>query len=174
MVIKEAQRSFTYLNLYNYNIDAVVVNRVIPDNVTDDYFKVWKDIQHKYKEMIHESFSPVPIYNAPLFEREIVGLEMLDRLGKEVFASEDPVSIKYNIRTQQVEKSGDEYVLSINMPFVDKKDIALNQKADEIILKVGNVKRTIILPRTLLNYSVKGAKFDKETLKIRFGDENEK
>ncbi len=174
MVIKEAQRSFTYLNLYNYNIDAGVVNRVIPDNVQDDYFKVWKDIQHKYKEMILESFSPVPIYYAPLFEKEIVGLEMLERLGKEVFKNENPVECKHNTRTQYVEKDGNEYVFSVKMPFADKKDIKLNQKADEIIIKVGSAKRTITLPRTLLNFSVKGAKFENDILKIRFGENNEK
>lgn len=174
MVIKEAQRSFTYLNLYNYNIDAVIVNRVIPDNVTDEYFRVWKDIQRKYREMILESFSPVPINYAPLFEKEVVGLEMLERMGNEVFGGEDPVKIRFNSRTQQVEKTDGEYVYSIQMPFVEKKDLTLNQKADEIIIRVGNVKRTITLPRTLLNYSIKGAKFENEILKIRFGDENEK
>ena len=173
MVIKEAQRSFTYLNIYNYNVDAIVVNRVIPDNVTDDYFKVWKDIQHKYKQMILDSFSPLPIYYAPLFEREIVGFEMLERLGNEVFNNNDPVKMEYNIQTQQVKKEDGNYVFSIYMPFTDKKDLSLNQKADELIIRVGNVKRNITLPRTLLNYSIKGAKFENEILKIRFGDENE-
>jgi arsenite-transporting ATPase len=170
MVIKEAQRSFTYLNIYNFNVDAVVVNRVMPDVVTDDYFKAWKDVQQKYREMIVDSFSPIPIYYAPLFEREIVGLEMLERLGGEVFSEGDPVKVEYNLRTQTVEKTEDGYVFSINMPFVEKKEIALNQKADELIIKVGNIKRTVTLPRTLLNYTIKGAKFENEILKIRFGD----
>jgi arsenite-transporting ATPase len=174
MVIKEAQRSFTYLNIYNYNIDAIVVNRVIPDNVTDEYFKVWKDIQQKYKVMIKESFSPIPIYYAPLFEREIVGTEMLERLGDEVFESRDPVKMEYNLRTQEIKKEKDEYIYSIHMPFVEKNEVSLNQKADELIIKVGNIKRTVTLPRTLLNYSVKGAKFEDEILKIRFGDINDK
>lgn len=174
MVIKEAQRSFTYLNIYNYNIDALIVNRVIPDNVSDEYFKVWKDIQQKYRIMIKESFSPIPIYYAPLFEREIVGIEMLERLGDEVFESRDPVKIEYNLRTQEIKKEKDEYIFSMHMPFVEKNEVSLNQKADELIIKVGNIKRTVTLPRTLLSYSVKGAKFEDEILKIRFGDINDK
>ncbi|MCX7710756.1 MAG: ArsA family ATPase [Clostridia bacterium] len=169
MVIKEAQRSFTYLNIYDYNVDAVVVNRVIPDNVTDDYFKVWKDIQVRYKEMIKDSFSPIPIYYAPLFEKEVLGLEMLTRMGEEVFKKENPVKINYNIRTQQVKKEKDEYIMDIYMPFTEKKELSLNQKGDELIIKVGAVKRTITLPRTLLGLSVAGAKFEDETLKVRFG-----
>lgn len=174
MVIKEAQRSFTYLNIYNYNVDAIVVNRVMPDNVTDDYFKVWKDIQKKYKQMIIESFAPIPIFYAPLFEREIVGLEILERLGKEVFDNKDPVKIEYNVRTQEIKKENGEYVMMIRMPFVDKKEVVLNQKGEELIIRVGNIKRTVTLPRTLLSFTVKGAKFEEEILKIRFGDEDAK
>ncbi len=171
MVIKEAQRSFTYLNIYNFNVDAVVVNRVIPDNVTDEYFKVWKDIQKNYRVMIEDSFAPIPLYYAPLFEREIVGLEMLERVGTEVFRDENPVSIKFSQKTQQIEKVDDGYTLSLYMPFTDKKDLSLNQKSDELIIKVGNVKRNMTLPRTLRGLSIAGAKFEDETLIINFGGE---
>jgi arsenite-transporting ATPase len=171
MVIKEAQRSFTYLNIYNFNVDAIVVNRVIPENVSDDYFKVWKDIQRKYNEMIIDSFSPLPIYYAPLFEQEVLGLRMLNRMGEEIFKEENPIDIKYNVRTYTITKQNNEYILSIYMPFVDKKEVALNQKGDELIIRVGNIKRNVTLPRTLLNLSVKGAKFENETLNIRFGGE---
>jgi arsenite-transporting ATPase len=169
MVIKEAQRSFTYLNIYDFNIDAIIVNRVIPDDVKDQYFKVWKDIQRRYREMIVESFSPVPIYYAPLFEQEIVGLGMLERMGDEVFKKESPVEIKYDARTQVVRKEGDGYVFLIYMPFTNKKELSLNQKSDELIIKTANLKRSITLPRTLLNLTIKGAKFEEDTLKIRFG-----
>lgn len=174
MVIKEAQRSFTYLNIYDFNVDAVVVNRVIPANVTDDYFKVWKEIQKKYKEMISDSFSPIPIYNAPLFENEVVGLEMLERMGEEIFKDEDPIEIKYNKRTQEVTKEGAEYVFSIYMPFTGKNDLDLNQKGDELIVRTANLKRNISLPRTLQGLDIAGARFEEDTLKIRFGGkENE-
>jgi len=171
MVIKEAQRSFTYLNIYDFNIDAIIVNRVIPDTVSDDYFKVWKDIQKKYQEMIVESFSPLPIFQAPLFENEIVGLEMLRRMGDKIFGESDPATIFYDARTQYVEKVEQEYIMSIYMPFAEKGDLSLSQKGDELIVRVGNLKRNITLPKTLLNYFVTGAKFDNETLKVRFGSD---
>jgi arsenite-transporting ATPase len=172
MVVKEAQRSFTYLNIYDFNVDAVIVNRVIPENVTDDYFKVWKDIQKKYRAEIQESFSPVPIYYAPLFETEVVGTQMLNRMAAKVFGEENPVEIKFDGRTQQVEKDGEDYILSIAMPFVEKSDLALNQKGDQLIIKAGAIKRSITLPRTLLNFTVKKAVFEKDILKIRFGGES--
>jgi arsenite-transporting ATPase len=172
MVIKEAQRSFTYLNIYDFNIDAVIVNRVIPENVTDDYFKVWKDIQRKYKTDIIESFSPIPVYYAPLFETEVVGMTMLGRMAEEVFKDEDPVAIKYNGRAQKVDKDGEDYILAIPMPFVDKKDLSLNRKGDQLIVKAGSIKRNITLPRTLLGFSITKATFEDEMLKIRFGGES--
>lgn len=171
MVIKEAQRSFTYLNIYDFNVDAIVVNRVIPDDVKDNYFSVWKNVQRKYRETIIDSFSPLPIYYAPLFEQEVLGLDMLMRMADEAFKGDNPVEIKYSKRTHIVSKEGDEYIFSIYLPFTDKKDLALNQKGDELIIRAGNVKRNIILPRTLLSHWIKGARFEDETLKIRFGGE---
>ncbi len=174
MVIKEAQRSFTYLNIYDFNVDAIIINRVIPESVNDAYFKTWKDIQNKYKEMIYESFSPVPIYQAPLFENEIVGLQLLQRMANEVFSDENPTEIKYNIRTQEIKKEGHKYILFIRVPFTYKNDISLNQKGDEIIIKSNNIKRSITLPKTLQSLSIESAKFEEDTLKICFGGkENE-
>jgi len=171
MVIKEAQRSFTYLNIYDFNVDAIVVNRVIPDNVSDSYFKVWKDIQKKYKEDIVDSFTPIPIYYAPLFETEVVGMTMLNRMAEEVFKDDNPIEIKYNGRAQKVDKDGEDYILAIDMPFMDKKDLSLNQKGDQLIIKAGSIKRNITLPRTLLDFSIKRAKFEDEMLKIWFGSD---
>ena len=98
MVIKEAQRSFTYLNIYDFNVDAVIVNRVIPEGVTDDYFKVWKEIQKKYQGYDNgQLFTDPDLLMLRCLRTEIVGLEMLGRMGDQVFGDEDPVAIKYNV-----------------------------------------------------------------------------
>jgi len=168
MVIKEAQRSFTYLNIYNYNVDAVVINKVIPDTVSDNYFAVWKDIQKNYIEMTEESFNPIPIYYAPWFEREVVGTDMLKRMADDVWGDEDPTEIKYNFRTYEIDKTETGYTLSIYLPFSDKKDLSLSQKGDELIIRAGRVKRNVTLPKTLMSLTVAGAKFDEDILKINF------
>ncbi len=173
MVIREAQRSFTYLNIYDFNVDAIIVNRVIPENVTDSYFALWKEVQKKYKNDIIESFAPIPIHYAPLFENEVVGIPMLNRMAAEIFGGGDPTEIKYNGRAQEIRKDGEDYILDIRVPFLDKDDLSLNQKGDELIIKAGSVKRSITLPRTLLNLSVKKAKFEDESLKIWFGSDKD-
>jgi arsenite/tail-anchored protein-transporting ATPase len=173
MVIKEAQRSFTYLNIYDFNVDAIIVNRVIPDDVTDDYFKVWKEIQSNYKKEVIESFSPIPIYYAPLFETEVLGTSMLNRMANAIFNDENPVGIKYSGKVQEVIKDGNGYILTIEMPFMDKKDLSLNQKGDQLIIKAGNIKRNITLPRTLLEFAIKHAKFNNDRLNIWFGSDKD-
>lgn len=169
MVIKEAQRSFTYLNIYDFNVDAIVVNRVIPDNVTDDYFKTWKSIQSKYRSEIMDSFAPIPIKNAPLFESEIVGLVMLERLGAAVFEESDPSLVLYNQRTQHIEKTPEGYNFDLYMPFIEKSELALNLKGDELIIRTPTLKRNITLPRTLQGRPITSAKFEADHLRIKFG-----
>ncbi|PGY05764.1 arsenic-transporting ATPase [Bacillus cereus] len=170
MVIKEAQRSFTYLNLYDYNVDAIMINRVIPDTVTDSYFQAWKDAQKKYKALIQDSFQPLPIYEAPMFEQEVIGLPMLERVGDALFKDDaEPTAVKFNGRTQYVKKDGDAYIFVLSIPFSDKSELSLNQKGDELIIRAGSVKRNITLPKTLTHLSVQGAKFEGDVLNIRFG-----
>jgi arsenite/tail-anchored protein-transporting ATPase len=173
MVIKEAQRSFTYLNMYDYNIDTIIVNRLIPNTVSDHYFDAWKANHEKYKTIIEESFQPLPIYYAPLFEQEVVGFNMLERMGEAIFLPNDnPVEMKYTLRTQHIRKIENEYLLSLPIPFVDKKELSLNQKGDELIVRAGAIKRMITLPKTLTYLSIKGAKFEENMLNIRFGGVN--
>lgn len=169
MVVKEAQRSFTYLNIYDFNVDAVVVNRMMPEDVSDNYFSVWKEIQKKYNAEIIDSFSPIPIYYAPLFETEVVGQAMLERMADAVFMDESPAEIKFIGRTQSVVKDGNDYILSIDIPFVEKEALSLNQKGDQLIIKAGSVKRSITLPRTLTALTISKAKFEEIRLKIWFG-----
>jgi arsenite/tail-anchored protein-transporting ATPase len=168
MVIKEAQRSFTYLNIYNYNIDAIIVNRVIPGQVNDDYFRGWKDIQKRYRTLIDESFSPVPVFEAPLFEQEVVGIEMLNRMGEAVFDDRDPEAILYRSRTQTVEKNETGYRMTVLMPFAGKEEVQLSQKGDELVIRVGAVKRVMTLPRSLISQRVTSAKFEDGGLTLHF------
>jgi len=168
MVIKEAQRSFTYLNIYNLNVDAIIVNRVIPMDVTDGYFSAWKEIQKKYRTLIDESFSPIPVFEAPLFEQEVVGTDMLFRMGETVFGESDPEAILYRSRTQKVEKNETGYIMTVIMPFTGKDEVQLSQKGDELIVRVGAIKRVMTLPRSLISHRVTSAKFNNGELKLHF------
>ncbi len=169
MVIKEAQRTFAYLNLYGYLTDAVVSNRLIPARVQDSYFDSWKESHEKYSQMIEEAFSPLPILKAPLFDQEVVGLDMLRRMAESIYGDSDPTEIAFVGQTHSVDKKDGRYVLSLLLPFVEKENLQLTRSGDELIVHIGNRKRNLILPRVLVSLDVQGARFDEDTLVITFG-----
>jgi len=169
MVIKEAQRTYTYLNLYGYATDAVISNRLIPSGVQDSYFDSWKENQEKYGRMVEEAFSPLPILHAPLFDQEVVGDAMLRRMAQAIYGEDDPTKVYFVGQAQRVEKKDGCYRLSLPLPFVEKGDIDLTRSGDELIVHIGNRKRNIVLPRALVNLDVLGARYQENTLVITFG-----
>ena len=173
MVIKEAQRTFAYLNLYGYLTDAVISNRLIPDRVQDSYFDSWKESHEKYSQMIEEAFSPLPILKAPLFDQEVVGLDMLRRMAESIYGDDDPTKMYFVGRTHSVEKKDGRYVLNLRLPFVEKENLELTRSGDELIVHIGNRKRNLILPRVLASLDVQSARFDEDTLVITFGADEE-
>jgi arsenite-transporting ATPase len=174
MVIKEAQRAYTYLNLYDYHVDAVIVNRVLPNGGAGGFLAGWHDAQRKYEATVRAAFDPLPILEAPMFEQEVVGEEMLGRLGEAIFADADPTALLQHTRPQRLEKEGSDYVLCLDLPFVAKDEIELVQRESELFVKVGPYKREISLPRVLARRQKRTAKFDASgrTLRIHFAAED--
>lgn len=168
MVIAEARRAFTYLNLYGFNTDAIIVNRVLPAEAGTGYWSTWRDIHLKYEEEIRNSFSPLPILRIPMMESEVYGLPMLKRIGEAAFANTDAAAVLYRGKVQEIRKEEDGYVLELVLPFVQKDQLQLSQKGDELTVQAGPYKRKVLLPRTLLGREITGARFTEQKLTIRF------
>jgi arsenite/tail-anchored protein-transporting ATPase len=171
MVIAEARRTYTYLSLFGYRVDAVVVNRIIPDEVNDPYFGKWKDIQAEHLATIQESFEPVPILTARLFDREMVGLDLLTEMGEEVYGNKDGTEILHRDEPLRVRKRGTSYILSLRLPFVEKSGLDVYRKGEELYIRVGSYKRNLVLPQTLQRLDVKEASFVDDRLEVRFARE---
>jgi len=170
MVIKEAQRTFTYLNLYGYLTDAVVVNRVFPADVDGGYFGPWRERQQRNLTEVEQGFAPVPILQARYFDDEVIGGKMLDRLGAEVFADRPAADVLHHALAHQVSVEGDTAVLRLAIPFADKADVNLKKVGDELIIAVGGEKRTIILPAALADQRPAGASLKDGKLTVSFED----
>jgi arsenite-transporting ATPase len=168
MVVKEAMRTFTYLNLYGYLTDAVVVNRVFPDAAGDGYFAAWRDVQHEQMELVRSAFSPVPILTAPFFPREVLGADMLDELGEELFAAADAADLLHEELSQELSADNGSATLRLPLPFAERGDIELKKIGLEVIVRVGGQKRTIILPQAMAAYSTSGARFEDGALSVFF------
>jgi arsenite-transporting ATPase len=175
MVIKETQRTYTYLNLYGYPVDAVLCNRVIPDEVTDPYFTAWKQHQAKNLEFIHEAFGDLPLLKAPMFDDEIGGVKKLRRLADALYGDRDPTEIMVREQTHRIESDGNGgYNLIVPLPFAEKNELDLYRSADELTLRVGPYRRNIVLPYALWNLKTEHARFEKSTLRIHFVKPEEK
>jgi arsenite-transporting ATPase len=169
MVIKEAKRAFTYLSLFGYVTDAVIVNRLLPEGLQDDLFRNWQAIHRKYALEVEKAFAPLPIFNVPLFDQEVIGERMLLRMADAVYGDRDPAERFYEGTTQRVEKSGQEYVLALRLPFAERGDVDLARHDGELFVTVGNYRRDIALPRVLASRATLGAVIEDGELKVRFG-----
>jgi arsenite/tail-anchored protein-transporting ATPase len=173
MVIAEARRTYTYLSLFGYRVDAVIANRIIPASVTDPYFGKWKDIQAEHLDTIHQSFQPVPILTARLFDQELVGLDLLESMAEEVYQGDDATAVLHRDQPIRVRKRGPWYVLSMRLPFVERGEFDVHRKADELYIRVGSYKRNLILPHALQRLDVKQARFVDEGLEVRFAERSD-
>jgi arsenite/tail-anchored protein-transporting ATPase len=167
MVIGEAMRTFTYLNLYGYLTDAVIVNRLFPAGV-GDYFAAWRRVQEEHLELVNSAFAPVPVLCAPYFEQEVVGAGMLDRLAEALFADRDASAVLHDGITQELEVDDDGALLRLELPFATKGDISLKKLGLEVIVGVDGHKRTILLPQAMAGFRPTGARFEDGALEVRF------
>ena len=168
MVIAEAKRTFTYLNLFGYRVDAVVANRLLPDEISDPYFARWKEIQSEHFRAIVEAFQPVPILTARLRDQELSGPGSLEDLGEELYGERDASEVLFTDNPMTVEKVGDGYLLSLRLPFTDRDDLDLARKDEELFVRVGPYRRTIMLPAVLRSREVAGAKLEGGRMQITF------
>jgi arsenite/tail-anchored protein-transporting ATPase len=170
MVIGEAMRTFTYLNLYGYLTDAVIVNRMFPAGV-GDYFAAWRAVQEEQLKLVHSAFAPVPVLCAPYFEQEVLGPAMLDRLGAELFAGRDPSAVLHDALAQELEVVDGGARLRLDLPFAEKGDISLKQIGLELIVGVDGQRRTIMLPPAMAAMRPSAATFEDGALQISFDGE---
>jgi arsenite-transporting ATPase len=168
MVIAEAQRTYTYLNLFGYRVDAIVANRLLPDAVSDPYFDRWKELQARHMETINDSFAPVPVLKARLREQELVGVGLLEGLGAEVYGDSDPAGVLYADDPMSIDKAGESYLLSLKLPFATRDEIELSIKGDELFVKVGPYRRTIMMPKVLTSRVLTAAQMREDRLEITF------
>ncbi|MEG3894293.1 MULTISPECIES: TRC40/GET3/ArsA family transport-energizing ATPase [unclassified Microcoleus] len=168
MVIKESLRAHAYLSLYNVATDLVVANRIIPEEVTDPFFKRWKESQEQYRQEIHADFMPLPVKEVPLYSEEMCGLPALERLKETLYANEDPSQVYYTENTIRIVQDNNQYVLELYLPGIAKDQIQLSKTGDELNVRIGNHRRNMVLPQALAALQPSGAKMEDDYLKIKF------
>ena len=169
MVIAEARRTYTYLGLFGYMVDSAIVNRVLPDTITDSYFTRWREIQKTHLAAVEEGFADVEIQHLRLFDEEMVGIDRLRQVGQELFGDRDPTERFSDGRPFRVEDVGDEVVIVMAVPLAERGDVDVMRHGNELIVTVGPYRRSIILPDSLSRRHVRRAQLAEGELRITFG-----
>lgn len=172
VVLKETQRAFTYFCLFGLTVDAVIVNRILPAVVHDDFFNAWKDTQERWIQSVEEFFAPVPVWRVPLFQDEVLGIERLKKLGKALYGNQDPAKRFFLEAPYRFRKVDGNYQLHLRLPFVSSQDINLSKKLDELIIRVGSIKRHVSLPQRMRHCEPLSARIRDGELTIILGRNN--
>jgi arsenite-transporting ATPase len=175
MVIAEARRTYTYLSLFGYRVDAVVANRLLPEAVTDPWFKAWKEAHAEHLATIETSFAPLPVLKAELAADELVGLERLRAFGETLYGNDgiDPSAVLHEGEPLRIERRNGAHVLSLALPFADRDDLEVGRRHDELFVRVGPYRRALLLPDSLRRRTVAGAQFrDDDRLEITFEEDD--
>jgi arsenite-transporting ATPase len=172
MVINETKRAYTYLSLYNLTVEALVVNRLLPEDMYDRYPKEKVREQEMYMESIHESFDPLKLLKAYLFNTEIVGRGSLDMLGDMIFGDEDPSQIYTKEKSMLIYREDGKDIISLKLPFSEKSEVELYKSSDVLIVKVGWYKRSVILPYSMVKKQTSKAEFKDGRLLVYFEEQD--
>src|SRR4051794_39340241 len=167
IVMEESMRTFTYLNLYGYLTDAVLVNRVFPEEV-GGYFAAWRERQQEALTLLESAFAPVPVLPVPYLASEPVGPDALRALGEAAFGARDPAGVLAEKVTQELSLSDEGALLRVELPFTRKGDISLKKVGAELVVRVDGRKRTIMLPPALASFTAKRASFAEGALEVAF------
>ncbi len=161
MVVRETQRAFVYFSLHGLTVDQVLVNRVLPAEVEDDFFREWRRTQEKFLKEVEDYFAPVPMRTVPLFRHEVLGLERLRELAGELFRhNEDPAAVTRTERPYSFRKRNGVYEVRLQAPFAAKGEVGLFKKGEELVIEVGAVRRHVGLPSSMSGLSPVRARLD--------------
>jgi arsenite/tail-anchored protein-transporting ATPase len=169
MVIDEARRTYSYLGLFGYGVDGVVVNRVLPDLVEDPYFERWRAIQKGHLDSVDDAFAEVPRLRLRLFDDEMVGVERLRLMAGELYGDQHPIEDFHATSPFRVIESGDSVTMELDVPFFDKSELNVFRHGNELYVQLGSYRRSFLLPDALHRRDVTRARLEGGTLQVSFG-----
>ncbi len=168
MVVRETQRAFMYFCLYGLVVDAIIVNRLFPQTLQEAYFKDWLNTQQRSLQQINQIFDPIPIRKVNILQDEVVGVPMLSKMGALIYGDMDPSAVMHQDTVYQIDKSEDDYMLRIKLPFVTKEHVDLFNEDGDLVVRIGSFKRHVFIPRILLGRKPGRASLENNILSIAF------
>lgn len=172
MVVEETKRNYMYMNLYDFNVDGVYINRILPKDIDNEFFNEWIEIQNNYIEELKSIFTNVPTYNVPWFDCELSGLNGLELIVSEALEEWDVFKVREVHKGISYESTDDGYLLKLYLPTIESKELDMHESGSDIIIKIGNFKRNIPKPNALRNHLITGAKFEDQLLCVTLSEQS--
>jgi arsenite-transporting ATPase len=169
MVIDEARRTYSYLGLFGYGVDGVVVNRVLPDLVADPYFERWRSIQKGHLDTVDDAFADVPRLRLRLFDDEMVGVDRLRIMAAELYGDRDAIADFEATTPFRVVEDDESVTMELDVPFFEKSELDVFRHGNELYVQLGSYRRSFVLPDALQRRQITKARLDGGTLKVSFG-----
>lgn len=168
MVIAEARRTYTYLSLFGYRVDAVIANRLLPEVISDPWFERWKELHVEHLKTIEEGFAPLPVLKVELAPEELIGVDALRGFAQQVYGDLDAAAILYEGQPLEITRTQGRTTLTLELPFTDRNDLELGRRGDELLVKVGPYRRAVTLPDSLRHRAVVDAALAEGKLQVSF------
>ena len=171
-VIAETQRTFTFMSLFGFSVDAVVVNRVIPPAVPLGYLEKWREAQQRHYVVVRQSFLDSPMLEIPYYECEPTGPQRLMRLSRDAYGSTDPAAVLSRSRavtTRHEEQGGLPLdVLEIPLPGISVSDVDVRREGRNLVIDAGDARRVLALPDGLATRHVHATRLAEGVLSVAF------
>ncbi len=171
MVVEETKRNYMYMNLYNFNVDGLYINRILPADLNNDFFEEWIPIQKRYLGQLEECFQALPIVRIPWYDEELKGRKAVNRICTDALAGSAVFESRPVTGREVFEQNASGYLLTVDLPYVKKEELDLYQANTDVVIRVGNFKRNIPLPNVLRSYGITSAKLADGKLRIQFEKE---
>lgn len=167
MAVEETKRNYMYMNLYNFNVDGIYINRILPKDIDNKFFDKWLEIQGRYVIQLEECFTGLPIWYIRWYDEELKGLDAVGRICRDVL-TEDVFASRMDGPREEFRENEQGYLLRVPIPYVEKDELDVYQSESDVVIKLGNFKRNIPLPDSIRTYEITSAKLEKEYLNMQF------
>jgi arsenite-transporting ATPase len=168
VVIAETRRTATYLALFGYRVDAVIVNRLLPADLRDPFFDGWLAAQAGHLAALDEAFAPVPVLRSVWAAEEPIGVDLLGAFAHRLYGEHDPAAWQHEHLVLALEERDDGTALVLELPFTDRDGVSLVRRGDELIVTVGPYRRALLLPDSLRRRKVIDATVRDDRLTVVF------
>jgi arsenite-transporting ATPase len=172
MVLRETQRAFMFFALHQLTIDGIIINRVFLESA-GSFTESWLESQRGYRSLAESYFHPIPCLEIPYYHSEVLGYEKLLKLGETLYGERNPVELFYLQRSLEFLQSNGSHAVRLHLPFVQKSEVDLTKLGEELIIRMGNFKRNLILPRAFVTMDALKAELKGDYLTVYFGEKHE-